>query len=191
MNRIWVVDNGGQWTHLEYRRLKELGVEVRIIPNATPSEAISAQGLVLSGGAPRIDTEFAKLGRTAEYLNCTRIPILAICVAHQFLAFHFGGKAGPAKNPEYGRAEIVIDDPDELLKGIPKRFMAWESHNDEILRLPPDLIPLAHSADCRYQAIRHRTGPLYGVQFHPEVKQTEYGAEIFKNFIRLCKSWRI
>lgn len=185
--RIYVVDNGGQWTHREWRVLKYLGVETGIIPNTTPLEKIDSNGLVLSGGAPRIGTEAMKLGKTSEYLERAGFPILGICVAHQFMAIHFGGEAGLAKIPEYGKTEIIIDKPDELFKGLPKKFIAWESHNDEIKKLPKGFIKLAHSEDCQFQAIRHKGKLIFGVQFHPEVEHTEYGYEIFKNFIELCK----
>ncbi len=185
--RIDVVDNGGQWTHREWRMLRELEVETKIIPNTTLAEQIEADGLVLSGGAPRIGSDIPKLGVTADYLDKLQIPILGICVGHQFIALHFGGKAGPAKVPEYGKAELIVTDPDDLFKGLPERFTVWESHNDEIHELPAEFIALAHSKDCRYEAIKHKTRPLYGVQFHPEVEHTSYHYEIFANFIEVVK----
>jgi len=185
--RIDVVDNGGQWTHREWRMLKELEVETNIIPNTTPVEKIEADGLILSGGAPRIGSEIPKLGVTGDYLDRLNIPILGICVGHQFIALHFGGKAGPAKVPEYGKAELIVTEPDDLFKGLPKHFTIWESHNDEIKELPDIFIPLAHSKDCRFEAIKHKSRPLYGVQFHPEVEHTEHHYEIFANFIEVVK----
>ncbi len=185
--KIYVVDNGGQWTHREWRVLKYLGVETEIISNTTPFEEIDSKGLVLSGGAPRVGEEVIKLGKTSEYLEKAEFPILGICVAHQFMAVHFGGEAGPAETPEYGKTEIIVDEPDELFKGLPDKFIAWESHNDEIKKLPENFIRLAHSKNCQFQAIRHRERSIFGVQFHPEVEHTEYGYEIFKNFIELCK----
>lgn len=185
--KIYVVDNGGQWTHREWRVLKYLRVETEIIPNTTPFEEIDSDGLVLSGGAPRVGTEAIKLGRTSEYLEKAEFPILGICVAHQFMAIHFGGESGSAEIPEYGKTEIIVDEPNELFKGLPDRFIAWESHNDEIKKLPGEFIRLAYSENCQFQAMRHKKRLIFGVQFHPEVEHTEYGYEIFKNFIELCK----
>lgn len=185
--RIDVVDNGGQWTHREWRMLRELEVETKIIPNTTLTVGIQADGLILSGGAPRIGSEIPKLGVTGEYLDRLEIPILGICVGHQFIALHFGGKAGPAKVPEYGKAELVVTEPDDLFKGLPERFTVWESHNDEIYELPDLFIPLAHSKDCLYEAIKHKNRPIYGVQFHPEVEHTDFHYEIFENFIEVVK----
>jgi len=184
--RILVVDNGGQWTHREWRVLKYLGVETAIVPNTTEPEKIEADGVVLSGGAPRVGSEALKLGNSSAYLDTLDIPILGICVGAQFTALHFGGSAGPADVPEYGKTLVKVDEPGELFNGLPPAFQAWESHNDEISALPETLVKLAHSDNCRVQAFAHRDRPIFGVQFHPEVEHTEHGYDIFKNFIRVC-----
>lgn len=185
--KVYVVDNGGQWTHREWRVLKYLNVETKIIPNTTLFDEIDADGLVLSGGAPRIGEELFKLGNTSEYLEKADFPILGMCVSHQYMAIYFGGKAGPAETPAYGKVELFIDNENELFKGLPKKFFVWESHNDEIKKLPKDFRILAHSENCKYEAIKHKKRPFYGVQFHPEVENTEHGYDIFRNFIELCK----
>jgi GMP synthase (glutamine-hydrolysing) len=191
--KVYVVDNGGQWTHREWRVLKYLDVDTKIIPNTlsvTELLKLDLDGLVLSGGAPRIGGDAFKLGNTAAYLDKIDLPILGICVAHQFTAVHYGGSAGPAVTPEFGKTELIVDDENELFAGLPNRFQVWESHNDEIKTLPPVLMALAHSEHCRYQAIRHVEKPIYGVQFHPEVEHTDHGYDIFKNFLRLCDNHR-
>lgn len=186
--KIYVVDNGGQWTHREWRVLRYLGCYSEIVSNDTPTEKIKdADGLVLSGGAPRVNTEVFKLGRIGEYIEELSVPILGICVSHQYIALHFGGKVGPAEIPEYGKTEIEIIAEDEIFRGLPSRFIVWTSHNDEVKFLPDCLQVLASSKYCKIQAIRHRDRPIYGLQFHPEVEHTQYGKEIFKNFISLCK----
>ncbi|HKZ89177.1 MAG TPA: GMP synthase, partial [Thermoplasmata archaeon] len=92
--RVYVVDNGGQWTHREWRVLRDLGVETKIVPNDTPrSQLEHLNGLVLSGGAPSVGLNPELMGRNAEYLDHLDIPILGICAGHQFMASHFGGKA--------------------------------------------------------------------------------------------------
>ncbi len=167
--------------------LRDLKVKTNIIPNTTPAEEIEANGLVLSGGAPRIGEDAPKLGVSADYLDKLAIPILGICVGHQFMALHFGGKAGPARVPEYGKAELTVTEPNDLFKELPDRFTVWESHNDEVLELPKGFVVLAHSKDCAIEAMRHKSKPLYGVQFHPEVEHTEHHYEIFENFIEVVK----
>ena len=185
--KIFVVDNGGQWTHREWRVLRYLGVDAKIVDNTTPiSEFRDIDAVVLSGGAPSIFHEKDKLGLQRKYLDELDIPILGICVGAQLIAEHFEGKCGPAKYPEYGKTEIEIHDHDDIFQGIPDRIIVWESHNDEI-KDPGVLIPLASSENCKYQAIKHPSKPIYGVQFHPEVEHTQYGEQIFKNFIELAK----
>ena len=184
-----MVDNGGQWTHREWRVLRYLGVETKIIPNTTSFKALNVNGLVLSGGAPRIGTEALGLGNTNKYLDKANFPILGICVGCQFMAIHFGGKAGPAETPEYGKTKIFVDEENDLFKSLPKSFFVWESHNDEVKRLTEDFEILAHSKNCAVQAFKYLKKPFYGVQFHPEVEHTEYGYDIFKNFLKVCEEY--
>ncbi len=185
--RVYVVDNGGQWTHREWRVLRDLGIDAKIVANSTPLSLFkNVDAVVLSGGAPSIFYEKDKLGIQDKYLDELDIPILGICVGAQLIAEHFNGRCGPAKYPEYGKTDMEIFDHDELFEGIPDKIVVWESHNDEI-KDPGILIPLAKSKNCKYQAIKHPSKLIYGVQFHPEVEHTQYGEEIFKNFLRLVR----
>jgi GMP synthase (glutamine-hydrolysing) len=190
MVKIYVVDNGGQWTHREWRTLTYLGVEAKIIPNTTPFDVLIQEridGLVLSGGAPRIGLD-GSLGNCAEYLQKATIPILGICAGHQFIARFFGGKAQPSTIPEFGKVELtLLTDDDPLFFDVPKKSIVWESHNDEVTVLPDRFLRLAESESCAIQAMRHKEQQFYGLQFHPEVEHTEFGEQIFSNFIRLCK----
>ena len=105
MIRIYVIDNGGQWTHREWRTLRDIDVDTKIVPNTTPFKEISAEnvdGLVLSGGAPRIGLQ-KDLGNCREYLEKANFPILGICAGHQFIAKFFGGIVAPSKIPEFGK----------------------------------------------------------------------------------------
>jgi GMP synthase (glutamine-hydrolysing) len=185
--KILVVDNGGQWTHREWRVLKYIGVESAIVPNTLSYDELDADGLVLSGGAPRVGEETPKLGNSAEYLDKSTVPILGICAGHQFMTLHFGGSIGPSDVAEFGKVELIVVDHDEILKGLPDKFQGWLSHNDEIKSIPTDFIELAYSENCKYQAMRHKTRPIFGLQFHPEVEHTEHGEDIFKNFVEICK----
>jgi GMP synthase (glutamine-hydrolysing) len=189
MVRIYVVDNGGQWTHREWRTLRDLEVETNIVPNTTPLKDLvkeKTHGLVLSGGAPRIGLD-SSLGNCAEYLENATFPILGICAGHQFMARYFGGEVKPSKIPEFGKVELSILQDDELFTGVPKKIIIWESHNDEVTVLPKNFIHLGESENCKIQAMRHTKKPFYGLQFHPEVEHTEFGEQIFKNFIELCR----
>ncbi|HEY7588878.1 MAG TPA: GMP synthase subunit A [Thermoplasmata archaeon] len=188
--RVFVVDNGGQWTHREWRVLKYLGAETKIIPNDTPVSELKGHdldGLVLSGGAPRVGVDPGKMGKNGEYLDAFEAPILGICAGHQFMAKHFGGDAAPADTPEFGKAILTVQDPDVLFVDLPATFEVWESHNDEVSALPENFVGLASSPNCRVQAMRHRERPLFGLQFHPEVEHTQHGYDIFRNFLKVCQ----
>ena len=189
MVRIHVVDNGGQWTHREWRVLKYLGVESEIIANDSPWEKVAdVDGLVLSGGAPRVGLSHT-LGSCAAFLDKAPYPILGICAGEQFMATHYGGRCAPGKVPEFGKTELILDDPTggQILAGLPERSIVWESHNDEVVDVPHAMRVIARSVNCPVQAIEHRTLPRYGLQFHPEVEHTQHGERIFRNFIGLCK----
>ncbi|MEM0156700.1 MAG: GMP synthase subunit A [Thermoplasmataceae archaeon] len=186
--KIFVVDNGGQWTHREYRVLRDLGVESRIVPNTVDSQELdSVDGLILSGGAPSIVSELDKLGNIGKFIDDHSYPILGICVGAQFIALHFGGEVGPGVHPEFGRTEVIFSNADRIFSGIPERITAWENHNDEIKRLTEDFQILAWSKTCGIQAFEHRTRPIYGVQFHPEVNNTQFGKELMRNFAESCR----
>ena len=185
--RVYVIDNGGQWTHRIWRVLREIGCETRIIPNTTSVGEIDADALVLSGGAPRVVWESPRLGNCTDYLREFHGPIMGICVGLQLMAIHCGGKAGPSKVPEYGLAKIRVIEEDDLFKGLPKEFLVWESHNDEVKDALGFKV-LAVSENCSVQAVKHSEKPYYGVQFHPEVNNTEHGEEIYRNFVSVVET---
>ena len=188
---IPVIDNGGQWTHREWRLLRTLNVKTEILPNTTDYKELekrNVDALVLSGGSPRIEGEYGLLGELGNYIDELNIPMLCICVSHQFLALHYKGKCGPAKVPSYGKNEIIVDNPERLFINLPSKFIVWESHNDEIKELPSEFELLAHSENCTFEAIKHKSRPIYGLQFHPEVENTQYGKEIFENFLKIVNN---
>jgi GMP synthase (glutamine-hydrolysing) len=186
--KIFIIDNGGQWTHREFRVLRDLDMDVKVVPNDTHFADIEhIDGLVLSGGTPRIALDSTKMGNTAEYLDRAGFPVLGICAGHQFIAIHFGGETREAERPEFGKTTLVIDRSDELFRTLPDSFSVWQSHNDEVSSLTKDFEILAHSENCMIQALKYLKKPIYGVQFHPEVEHTEYGVEIFRNFLKVCE----
>jgi GMP synthase (glutamine-hydrolysing) len=188
---IVVVDNGGQWTHREYRVIRDLGATVRIMPNTSGlAEIADADGLVLSGGSPSVGLEPEKMGKEGEYLDAFSGPILGICVGHHFIAHHYGGETGRGKNAEFGRARLIVISDQGILNGVPVEFTVWESHRDEVRKPPEGFVVLAKTEDCPVEAMMSSSRPLYGVQFHPEVEETEYGVLIFRNFLQEVRRWK-
>ncbi|MGQ9561516.1 MAG: glutamine-hydrolyzing GMP synthase [Candidatus Oleimicrobiaceae bacterium] len=185
---VLVLDFGSQYTQLIARRIREAGVYSRIVRydvRAQEVQSMGPRGLVLSGGpssvfeagAPHPDPGLFSLG----------IPILGICYGLQVTAHLLGGMVAPATTREYGPAELVIDDKDELFAGLEARQRVWMSHGDRVESLPSGFQVLAHTADAPVAAVRNQQTKIYGLQFHPEVAHTPNGLQILRNFLyRVC-----
>lgn len=187
---IPVVNVTGQYNHLINRMLTELGVNTALVPISISLKELvgmSVDGLVLGGGPQSLPKDLDKFGEIPACIKQLEVPILGICVSHQLIATIFGGKVGPANYPEFGPVTVYVDNEDILLKEFAPNFTAWESHNDEVLVAPPDFEILAHSDNCKTQAMKHGARPIYCVQFHPEVIHTKNGHKVFKNFIDACR----
>jgi len=184
---IDVVDNGGQWTHREWRMLKYLKVDSQIIDNTTPVEDLrQLDGLILSGGAARIGLS-GELGNCGNFLKLD-IPILGICAGHQFMARYYGGDARESPEPEFGAMEIeLVNEGGMIFAGTPAKQMVWESHNDEVHVVPDGFFITAKSPSCEVQGMENELGTRFGLQFHPEVNDSEFGKEMFENFVKICK----
>ena len=179
--RILVINNFGQFNHLIKRSIRE-EVETDLVSNQTPPTAIRANGLILGGG-PSLEMS----GRSADYLRELDLPILGICLGLQLIGATFGGKVAPGTIGGYAEVDVEVIKEDDILKGLPRTFKTWASHADQIVKLPTSFEILARSRICEIEAIRHIERPLYGVQWHPEVVQTEHGLELLKNFIEVCR----
>ena len=184
---IDVVDNGGQWTHREWRMLRHLGVDTQIIANDTPLEDLrELDGLLFSGGAARVGLT-GELGNCAAYLGLD-LPILGICAGHQFMARCYGGSARESPEPEFGAMRIELEgDGGALFGDTPRQQIVWESHNDEVVVLPEGFRVTASSPSCLIQAMENEAGDRFGLQFHPEVNDSEHGEEIMRNFVEVCR----
>lgn len=186
---ILVLDFGGQYNQLIARRVRELNVYSEMVPYNTSLEEIKAKkpkGIIFSGGpasvyaanAPKVDKEIFALG----------IPILGICYGMQLMAHLLGGEVRRAEKREYGKAMVEVIPENPLFKGLVQSQQCWMSHGDFISGIPEGFVACAYTEDTPYAAFAHREKPLYGVQFHPEVKHTHYGMEILKNFVyNICQ----
>lgn len=185
---IVVVDYGGQYVHRIWRSLKYLDVESEIVGSGTPWSAISSKNpdaFVLSGGPHSIHKD--KVSGVYRNVIESGKPVLGICLGHQLIAHHFGGTIKEGEIGEYAEVEIEVIEEDDLFSGVPRKLRVWESHRDEVSKVPKELEVLAKSAICQVEAIKHKSRPVYGVQFHPEVEHTQEGPKILKNFIGACK----
>jgi GMP synthase (glutamine-hydrolysing) len=182
MTRIHVVDNHGQFTHLEHRALRDMGVDVETIDNDTPPEDIDADGLVLSGG-PDID----RIGNCADYLELD-IPVFGICLGMQIIAAELDGRVGEGDYGGYADVTVeILDETDPLVGSLAPETRVWASHADEVKEVPTGFERTAKSDVCGVEAMSDADRDLYGVQWHPEVAHTEEGEEVFENFLARCE----
>jgi GMP synthase (glutamine-hydrolysing) len=180
---IYVVNNFGQFNHLIHRALRDLEIDVALIPNSTPSEQVGEEcrGIILGGG-PTLE----RAGKCSEYLDLG-LPVLGICLGLHIIATKFGGSVHQGRSGGYGPVEIEICEPDDILKGYPKTMHVWASHADEVTRIPEGFIRLAHSDICGAEAIALPEKRIYGLQWHPEVSHTFEGTRVFENFDRITR----
>ena len=197
MDKILVLDFGGQYNQLIARRVRSLNVyaEIKSFDRITIDEIKENgyKGIILTGG-PNSVYDPKSPHYSNEILNLN-IPILGICYGDQLLAYMTGGKIVSAKNnSEYGKTSL-INKGGKLLEGLPKESICWMSHTDYIKDVPDGFIVSAETKSCPCAAMENSEKKLYGVQFHPEVTHTEYGMKILSNFIfsvSKCKAdWKM
>src|SRR5690242_2571546 len=180
---IIVLDFGGQYTQLIARRIRELQVFSAILPCTAKLEEIRAYepvGIVLSGSpcsvydpaAPICDPGVLTLG----------VPVLGICYGLQWISHTLGGRVERAERREYGPAEVDLRDGSALFAGLPRRLKIWMSHGDHVRALPPGFQITGVSANG-LSAAEDPARRIFAVQFHPEVRHTERGSEILRNFV--------
>jgi GMP synthase (glutamine-hydrolysing) len=192
MDKIVVLDFGSQYSHLICRRLREINVYCEILPYDIPLSglrSINPKGIILSGGPASIYSE--KSPKPDRKIFDAGIPILGICYGHQLIVNHFGGKIKRTDRREYGRADLIIDNKEDLFSNIDNEMIrCWMSHGDAAEVLPEEFKILAHTSSSPSAAVGNNQKGFFGLQFHPEVVHTEKGVEILKNFSQIISKAR-
>ncbi len=181
---ILILDFGGQYAQLIARRVREARVYSELIPYDTPVEEILArkpEGIILSGGPNSVYGEGAP--RTDRRLFDLGVPTLGICYGMQLMALEMGGKVGATQIREYGRSDLRVKEHGMLFAGTPDEQRAWTSHGDAVFAVPEGFAVTAETPSVPIIAFEEPEKGFFGVQFHPEVRHTEYGMEILKNFL--------
>ena len=190
MEKILVLDFGGQYNQLIARRVRSEQVYAEIIPynKITPEEikAIGYKGIIFTGGPNSVYDETSP-HYTADILDLG-IPILGICYGHQLMAYMAGGEITSAKDSsEYGKTLVTVEE-NILFDGFPEESVCWMSHTDYVKTVPEGFKIIAHTEKCPCAAICDENRKLFGVQFHPEVTHTDFGKQMLHNFIfSICK----
>ena len=182
---IVVLDFGGQYNQLIARRIRDLGVYSELHPHTTTAEEIkkmNPKGIIFSGGPNSVYAEGAPA--CDEAIFDLGIPVLGICYGMQLMSHHFGGKVERASHREYGKAEITITNTNKLYENLPNQQVVWMSHSDLVVAPPEGFVTDATSLSCPVAAMSDVSRKLYGVQFHPEVRHSEYGIEFLDNFVK-------
>ncbi|MFO0967241.1 MAG: glutamine-hydrolyzing GMP synthase [Gemmataceae bacterium] len=182
--KVLILDFGAQYAQLIARRVREQKVFCQLVRHDISAARVAEMkpaGLIFSGGpasvyepgAPRCDPAIFDLG----------IPILGICYGMQLACEIMGGRVGSAQSREFGRAQCHVKEADGLFRGVPSEIVVWMSHGDQVQSIDEAFVPLASTETCSLAAVRHRSRPVYGLQFHPEVSHTPCGSQILKNFL--------
>ena len=182
-HQVWIIDFGSQYTQLITRKTRELGYSSVIL------QTDEAKSLLLSNKLPRCII----LSGGPQSVFCDRddysiffekdIPVLGICYGMQLMGKHFGGIVKRGKTGEYGRVEVCLKD-NFRIPHLPTKFPVWMSHADHVSVLPEDMIPLMEGENDILAAFKHKSRPLIGLQFHPEVEHTPYGKDIMQYFYK-------
>ena len=185
--QIIVLDAGGQYCHLESRKVRDLGVYAEVRASETPAAELgTAKGLIISGGpssvydpgSPTVDPAIFSSGQA----------VLGICYGQQIMAHLLGGEVRRGEKGEYGMATLELDDrSDPMFAGLSGRQQIWMSHRDLVGHVPDGFAVAGRTDTCGIAAIADPARRLYGVQFHPEVVHTARGLEYLANFVlRVC-----
>ena len=193
MDKIIILDFGGQYCHLIARRIRDFGVFAEVKPFDISANEIkkdkSIKGIILSGGAKSVyDKNAPKCKRRIFHLN---IPILGICYGHQLIARLLGGKVVSGETGEYGFTNFHLganilsgkSPPNFLFKRLKQRQKVWMNHKDVVVSLPRGFQIIGDTPSSKIAAFHNIKSKIFGVQFHPEASHTINGKTILKNFV--------
>ena len=187
-NKILVIDNYDSFTFNLVHYLQELGAEVEVVRNDAISagQALSsgAQAFLLSPGPCTPNEAGICLDMVAACAEAKK-PLLGVCLGHQTIGQHFGGKVVRG-GLMHGKTSPVSHDGSGLFTGLPSPFTATRYHSLIVEDTPDSLVVNATSDDGHVMGFRHRELPIHGVQFHPESIATEHGHAMLANFIRIA-----
>ena len=182
---VIILDFGSQVTQLIARRVRAAHVFAEIRPYNVALEELrrpEVRGVIFSGGPSAVYAKGAPLPRPGVF--DLGKPILGICYGLQVIARQLGGHVQRGENREYGKMILARAKESPLFSGIPAKQTVWMSHGDVVTRPPDNFQVIGTSDNSPYAAIADEQRKIYGVQFHPEVWHSEYGAKILQNFAK-------
>ncbi len=185
--KIILIDNFDSFTFNIAQMVGEVnGRDPLVLDNTVPWREIRKiphDRIILSPG-PGHPAIARDVGSTMEAIAGATVPVLGVCLGHQCLSLHWGGQVVRAPEPMHGRTRRIRHFGDPLFRGLPETFEVTRYHSlISQTPLPQDLQILAETEDGLVMALRHRTRPHWGVQFHPESICSQFGRELFANFL--------
>ncbi len=187
---LLIIDNYDSFTYNLVQYIGELGAEMKIVRNDEVScdeieNTIKPSRIMISPGPGTPDNAGISLEVIERFADS--IPIIGICLGHQAIGQFFGGKVVRAPEPIHGKPTVIKHDGKTIFQNIPDNFPAGRYHSLVVERdsLPDTLEISAESPEGLIMALRHKTLPIEGVQFHPESILTEHGKLLLKNFLKL------
>ena len=188
---IAVLDFGSQYAHLIAKRIRHLGAYTKIYSPAVKENFLKdAKGIVLSGGPASVYA--LDIPNFNSKILDLDIPILGLCYGHQLIAKEFGGTVENTGKGEFGKAILQQTSYFPLWQNVSFPNQVWMSHQDSVTKCPPDFEVTGVTESSSVAAMSHINRRIFTLQFHPEVKGTEYGKKILKNFLKtceLCSKW--
>ena len=181
---VLVVDYGAQYAQLIARRVREASVYSEIVPSTlSVSEILEKRpaAIILSGGPSSVHEEGAP--QIDPALFDAGIPVLGICYGFQAMAKALGGSVAKTGQREYGRTPLSISNSGSLLDSMPNTLNVWMSHGDSVSKAPPGFKVLARTAGAPVAAFEDKNRRLAGVQWHPEVKHSQWGQQVLEHFL--------
>lgn len=193
MDKIAVIDLGGQYCHLIARRVRDLGVFSEILSHdVNLSELSNFKGVILSGGPGSVYDKNAP--QISQSLASCNVPLLGLCYGHQILAKLFGGNVKAASEREFGKTELAVLDKTSIFKGLDDTEIVWMSHGDHVESLPNEAKAIGSTKNSPNAAFEVPAKRIFGLQFHIEVTHTVHGMKILDNFLSTCntsRDWKI
>ena len=181
---VLVVDFGAQYAQLIARRVREARVYSEIVPHTFSAEQILAKNpsaIILSGGPSSVYAEGAPSLDPAVFE--AGVPVLGICYGFQVMAQTLGGTVGRTGTREYGHTEATVAGGSCLFDGAPADQVVWMSHGDAVQAAPAGFAVTAQTSETPVAAFENRERKLFGLQWHPEVKHSQYGQKALENFL--------
>ena len=187
--RMLLIDNYDSFTYNLVQAFAAEGAEVMVYRNDALSvdeaTALEPTHLVISPGPGRPEDAGSSLAMIAAFAG--RVPVLGVCLGHQCLVHHFGGRIVAAERLMHGKTSNAKHDGRTIFAGLPQPLEVGRYHSlcAEREDLPDELELTAETARGEIMGVRHRSLPLEGVQFHPESVLTPDGKHLMVNFMRL------